>query len=176
MTRLLPALTVLLLAAACGGPDREAPPAAAPKAQAAAPRTGRQLSDGERAAMLSALGGEQGGTRKVWFAVAPGDPEAVALKNAFESVFRQAGWETETQQVTGMALKPGLSILIAAEEPPAYVGAAQQALQATSFEFKAGLGYGAYYAERKQADPKWPGIPLAAGQDFVVVIGPRPPA
>jgi hypothetical protein len=176
MRRLLAAIPVLLLAVACGGPDREGPPAPAPKAPAATPRAGRQLSDGERAAMLSALGGEQSGTRRVWFAVTPGDAEAVALKNAFEAVFKQAGWETETQPVTGMALKPGLSILIAAEEPPAYVGAAQQALQATSFEFKAGLGYGAYYAERKQADPKWPGIPMAAGQDFVVVIGPQPPA
>lgn len=175
MRRVLSGVTLMLLAVACGAPDREAPPGTdAPKA--AAPRSGRQLSDAERAAMLAALGGEQGGRRTVWFAVTPGDAEAVAFKNAFEAVFKQAGWATETQPVTGMALKPGLSILMAAEEPPAYVSAAQQALQATSFEFKAGIGYGAYYAERKQTDPKWPGIPLAAGQDFVVVIGPQPPA
>jgi hypothetical protein len=125
--------------------------------------------------MLATLGGEQGPTRKVWFAVAPGDAEAVALKDAFEAVFKQAGWATATQPVTGMQLKPGLSMLIAAEEAPPYVAVAQQALQATSFEFKTGSGYGAYFAERKQADPKWPGIGLEAGQDYVVVIGPQPP-
>jgi hypothetical protein len=112
----------------------------------------------------------------IWFAVTPGDAEAVALKDAFEAVFKQAGWTTETQPITGMVLKPGLSFLVAAEETPPYVATAQQALGATSYDFKAGIGYGAYYAERKKADPKWPGIPLADGQDFVVVIGPRPPA
>ena len=176
MRRVLPGVTLMLLAVACGAPDREAKPPGPAAPAAAAPRAGRQLTDAERAAMLAALGGEQGGPRTAWFAVTPGDAEAVAFKNAFEAVFKQVGWTTETQPVTGMALKPGLSILIAAEEPPAYVNAVQQALQATSFEFKAGIGYGPYYAERKQADPKWPGIPLVAGQDFVVVIGPQPPA
>jgi hypothetical protein len=126
--------------------------------------------------MLAALGAEQGGSHKAWFAIAPGDPEAAALKDAFESVFKQAGWETTTQNVTGMVLKPGLSILIAAEEPPPHVTTAQQALEATSFEFKTGTGYGPYYEERKKADPNWPGISMAPGQEFVIVVGPKPPA
>ncbi len=178
MTRVLAGLMVLPLVSACGTPERdtrEVPSAAATAPKAAAPRAGRRLSEGERAAMLAVLGGEQGPTRKVWFAVAPSDGEAVALKDAFEAVFKQAGWTTQTQPVTGMVLKPGLSILIAAEEAPPYVGVAQQALGATSFEFKTGSGYGAYYAERKQADANWPGIGLEAGQDYVVVIGPQPP-
>ncbi len=123
--------------------------------------------------MLVALGAEQGTSRKAWFAIAPGDPEAAALKESLEAVFKQAGWETTTQMVTGMVLKPGLSILIAAEEPPAHVTTAQQALAATSFEWKTGTGYGPYYEERKRADPNWPGIALAPGQEFVIVIGPQ---
>jgi len=70
-------------------------------------------------------------------------------------------------------LKPGLSILIAAEDPPSYVAVAQQALESTGFTFKTGFGYRAYFDERKQADPKWPGIQLAPDQDFVVVVGPQ---
>ncbi len=161
----------------CAAPERETasgPPATA--APAAAAPAGRQLTDSERAAMLSALGAEQGAVRKVWFAVVPGDREAAALAQAFEGVFKQAGWETQTSPVTGMVLKPGLSILIAAEEPPSYVTVAQQALEATSFEFKTGTGYRPYYEERKRSEPNWPGLALAPDQEFVVVIGPRPPA
>jgi hypothetical protein len=172
MGRVLSGLMLMLLAVACGSREREGPPADTGKAATPAPPAGRRLTDGERAAMLSVLGGGQGEPHTVWFAVTPSDTEAVAFKDALEAVFKQAGWTSETQPVTRMVLKPGLSILIAAEEPPAYVTRAQQALQATSYDFKAGLGYGPYYAERKKADPKWPGIPLAAGQDFVVVIGP----
>ncbi len=162
----------------CGAPERETSsgtPAAtgAPAAKAPAPR---RLTDTERAAMLAALGAEQGAVRKVWFAVAPNDPEAAALKSAFEGVFKQAGWETATQTVTGMVLKPGLSILIAAEQPPSYVTAAQQALEGTSFEWKTGTGYRPYFEERKRADPNWSGIALAPDQEFVVVVGPQPPA
>ena len=175
MRHALPCWTLIVLVAACGAPERDAPAERQDAPEPVAPPSGRQLSDAERAAMLAVLGAERGTTRKVWFAVAPGDPEAAALKDAFEAVFEQAGWETETQPVTGMVLKPGLSMLVAAVEPPPYVLAAQQALQATSFEFKTGTGYGDYYAERKQADPKWPGIPLAPGQDYVVVIGPQAP-
>ena len=126
--------------------------------------------------MLRVLSGESGQVRKVWFAVTPGDAESAALKDAFEGVFKQAGWDTATQTVTGMVLKPGLSILIAAEEPPPYVAVAQQALESTGFTFKTGSGYRAYFEERKQTDPKWPGIPLAPDQEFVVVVGPQPPA
>src|SRR5262249_56212913 len=122
------------------------------------------------------LSGEGGPVRKVWFAVAAGDAESAALKDAFEGVFKQAGWESATQTVTGMVLKPGLSVLVAAEDPPSYVAVAQQALDSTGFTLKTGSGYRAYFEERKQADPKWPGIPLAADQDYVVVVGPQPPS
>jgi hypothetical protein len=136
---------------------------------------GRQVTDAERAAMLQALAAEQGAVRKVWFAVPAGDAEAAALAEAFGAVFKQAGWETETQRMTGMMLKPGLSILIAEEQPPSYVTVAQQALEATGFQFKSGTGYRAYSEDRKRTDPNWPGIPLVPGQEFVVVIGPKPP-
>jgi len=175
--------TLLALAAlvACGSVDQERRSAAvttttttttSPEARSPA-RPGRSLSDTERAAMLRALSGESGPVRKVWFAVAAGDAESAALKDAFEGVFKQAGWESATQTVTGIVLKPGLSVLIAADEPPSYVAVAQQALESTGFTFKTGSGYRAYFEERKRTDPKWPGIQLAPDQDFVVVVGPQ---
>jgi len=167
----------LLVLAGCGGSDRPAAsPTTASTAAPAAPQvSGRQLTDTERAAMLQALAAEQGPVRKVWFAVPAGDAEAAALADAFSSVFKQAGWEPVTQRMTGMMLKPGLSILMAEEAPPSYATVAQQALEATSFQFKSGTGYRSYFEDRKRADPNWPGIPLAPGQEFIVVIGPKPP-
>ncbi len=177
-----PSPIVLALGAliACGAADQEQRTAAVttttttqPPAARSSARPARSLSDTERAAMLRVLAGESGPVRKVWFAVAAGDPESAGLKDAFEGVFRQAGWESATQTVTGMLLKPGLSILIAAEDPPSYVAVAQQALESTGFTFKTGSGYRAYFDERRQADPKWPGIELAPDQEFVVVVGPQ---
>ena len=172
----------LVVLVACGTPEHEERTAASttsttsrPAAAPATARPPRSLSETERAAMLRVLAGETGSVRKVWFAVAAGDPESAALKDAFEGVFKQAGWDTATQTVTGMVLKPGLSVLVAAEEPPSYVAVAQQALESTGFTFKSGTGYRAYFEERKRTDPAWPGIPLAADQDYVVVVGPQPP-
>src|SRR5262245_51727322 len=108
----LPWLTFALLAVACGpAPERETQPGNTSKAAAPGPRAARQLSEAERTAMLSALGSDQTGPHTIWFAVTTGDAEAVAFKNALEAVFKQAGWTIETQPVTGMMLKPGLSIL-----------------------------------------------------------------
>jgi hypothetical protein len=173
------ALAVVL---ACGAPEHEERAAASttsttspPAAAQPTARPARSLSETERASMLRVLAGETGPVRKVWFAVGAGDRESTALKDAFEGVFKQAGWDTATQTVTGIVLKPGLSVLVAAEEPPPYVAVAQQALESTGFTFKSGSGYRAYFEERKRADPAWPGIPLAADQDYVVVVGPQSP-
>ena len=167
---------LLLVVPGCGAPDR---PAATPTTTSttapAAQVSGRQLTDTERATMLKTLAAEQGPVRKVWFAVPAGDAEAGALADAFSSVFKQAGWEPVTQRLTGIMLKPGLSILMAEEEPPSYANVAQQALESTGFQFKSGTGYRPYFEERRKADPNWPGIPLSPGQDFVVVVGPKPP-
>ena len=169
-------MLLLLVVTGCGAPDR--PPATSTTTSTTAPSaqvTGRQLTDTERAAMLQALAAEQGPVRKVWFAVPAGDAEAAALADAFAGVFKQAGWEPVTQRMTGIMLKPGLSILMADEAPPSYANVAQQALEATGFQFKSGTGYRPYFEERRRADPNWPGIPLAPEQDFVVVVGPKPP-
>ena len=169
------ALTALV---ACGAPDREeraaasttsttSPPAAAP----ATARPPRSLSETERAAMLRVLAGETGSVRKVWFAVAAGDPESAALKDAFEGVFKQAGWEhrdADHHRYGAQARPEGPG---GRRGAPSYVAVAQQALESTGFTFKSGTGYRAYFEERKRTDPAWPGIPLAADQDFVVVVG-----
>jgi hypothetical protein len=168
---------LFLVLAGCAGSDRTATSSTTTStaAPAAAAPAGRQLTDTERAAMLQALAAEEGPVRKVWFAVPAGDAEAAALADAFAAVFKQAGWEPVTQRMTGIMLKPGLSILMAEEQPPSYATVAQQALESTGFEFKSGTGYRPYFEERHRADPNWPGIPLAPDQDFVVVVGPKPP-
>jgi len=176
-----PAIPLALAAlVACGAPEHEERAAASttsttsPSAAAqATARPPRSLSETERASMLRVLAGDAGPVRKVWFAVAAGDRESTALKDAFEGVFKQAGWDTVTQTITGMVLKPGLSILVASEDPPSYVVVAQQALESTSFTFKVGSGYRGYFEERRRADPTWTGIPLAADQEYVVVVGPQ---
>lgn len=112
--------------------------------------------------------------RKVWFAVGPSDPEAKALEKALRGIFEQAGWKAETRTVTGMVLKPGVSMLAADGESPSWVGVVQQALDASGLPVKYGSGYRPYYEEMKRTNPSWVGVPIEADQEFVVVIGPQP--
>jgi len=171
--------TFLVLVAGCSDPDSDRQ-AAAPAAQATqadgvstAPRA---IGASERQAMLEVLRAESGNGRKIWFAVTPGNAEIAALKIDLEAIFKEAGWEPRTQTVTGMNLKPGLFFMAAEEEPPAYVGTASKALEASGLPVKTGSGYRAYYQEKTREDPKWAGIAMAPDQDYVVVVGPNPPA
>jgi hypothetical protein len=171
-------VSALVTTLGCSDSDRggsATPPAAATSTPAAVSIAPRTLGETEREAMLSALREETGSDKKVWFAVSPGDRETAALKTELEGIFKEAGWETKTQTVTGMNLKPGLFFMAADEEPPAYVGTAQRALEASGMPMTVGSGYRAYYDEKKKEDPNWAGIPLAPDQSYVVVIGRNPP-
>lgn len=124
--------------------------------------------------MRDILAAEKAPDRKAWFAVAPGEGEPQELERALRSAFAEAGWKVETQTITGMVLKPGIAMLAADEEPPLWVGSVQRALDASGLPVKYGSGYRPYYEEMKGKNPKWVGVPIAADQAFVIVIGPEP--
>lgn len=152
--------------------DKPAGAAAAPAA-AAAPRTSaRTPDDEERTAMLDALKAETAPDRKAWFLHGAGQPEAAALTDSLVAIFREAGWATDSREVTGIMLKPGIAMLSAEETPPDWVGAAVLAMQASGLQPKIGSAYRAYYEEKKKENPAWPGVPMTNEQIFVIVVGP----
>lgn len=153
-------------------PAAQAPAAQAPAAQATA---GRQLSDSAKAAMKDHLVTET--TKKqAWILSQPGNAEVAALVTSMTDVFKGAGWDVKSETVTGISLKPGLMTLVGDEKYPPYVDTVLKALDASGLDAKSASGYRAYYESKKAENPNWPGVPLRADQDFVIVVGPKPAA
>ena len=160
------------------GPNTTKPaPTNAPMATASATvkiASNRTLTPDARAAMKQQLGGEGG--KKAWILSQPGNPEVAALVTSLTEVFKDAGWEVQADTVSGMTLKPGLMTLVAEEQYPPYVEGVLKALEASGLDAKSASGYRGYYESKKQENPSWPGVPIRADQDFVIVVGPRPTA
>ena len=159
-------------------PGAPAPAAQAPAAQAPAGQAstaGRVLSDSAKAAMKDHLVTET--TKKqAWILSQPGNPEVAGLVTNMTDVFKDAGWEVKAETVTGISLKPGLMTLVGDEQYPPYVDTVLKALEASGLDAKSASGYRAYYESKKAENPNWPGVPLRADQDFVIVVGPKPAA
>jgi hypothetical protein len=156
-------------------PAAQAPAQQAPAAQATAPGAGRQISDDAKAAMKDHLVTET--TKKqAWILSQPGNPEVAALVTSMTDIFKDAGWEVKSETVTGISLKPGLMTLVGDEQYPPYVDTVLKALDASGLDAKSASGYRGYYESKKQENPNWPGVPLRADQDFVIVVGPKPAA
>jgi hypothetical protein len=158
---------------ACERPDGTSttgPPAAAGPS---APAAERRLTNEARAAMAQELAGE-GGARRAWIMSQPGDPEVAALVSSLTAVFEGAGWTVQAETVSGMSLKPGVVTLVAEEQYPPYVDSVLRALEASGLGAKSASGYRPYYESKKQENPSWPGVPMRADQDFVIVVGPKP--
>ena len=187
--RRLSLASVLLLLASCASPPGDEPAAPATTAPAAPPSTlasgaapatpppvagGRSIGPNTRPIMLETLARERGNDRTMWLSISPGDAETAALKDEITALFEEAGWQVETRTLTGMRLKPGLVLLLADEEPPAYTQVVADALETSGLEVKTASGYRAYHDEMKQQNPEWPGIPMTAEQDMTLVIGPKP--
>jgi hypothetical protein len=170
------AVSVAAVAASAAAAEPPAEPAPVPEPSSTAITSPRAPNDSQRAAMVQVLSSEKGAGHKAWLLVSPGNPETEALANALKSIFEDAGWKAEVQPVTGMLLKPGISMLAADEEPPAWVAVVQHALQQSGLDVKFGSGYRPYYDEKKKENPKWVGVPITKDQAFVVVIGPEPTA
>jgi hypothetical protein len=151
-------------------------PAATAARAPASPGAARTLSGDQRQAMLDVLRGEGGPVKKVWFQVERAKSEPAAFAKVLEEVFRDAGWETQTSDSGGLAFKPGLSVLVADEDWPAYASTAYEALQKTGIDVKAARGYRAYYEEQRKEKPGWQGPKLGPEQTYVVIVGPSPAA
>ena len=159
------------------GPDsnvtraRPSPPreAGRPAGSAAGPRT---ITAEQRQAMIERLGG-RGTTQAhpVWFATVPNNPEAAALQRTLQGIFEEAGWQVGGNTPVKFAMKPGIYLFAAEEEPPEYVGMAHEALEAGGMSVTAGRGYREFYRQKKEENPSWIGLEMAPEQTYVIAVG-----
>lgn len=154
-----------------------APAVAAAAAAAPAAAQGREVFESARQLMIDALAEEQGSEKKLWLRVDPRDREASTFAGQIAAVFREQGWDVKQLDSEGMRFKPGLLMLVGAEEdPPSYVLAAQKALEAVGEEISTGRGYLAYYESKKKESPQWQGTRFAPDQTYVLLVGRKPEA
>lgn len=149
-------------------------PAATPRPAAADSGPGRTLSVEQKKAIQQVLASVEGDTKNSWIQVQAGDREANAFADQLAGVFRDAGWNVTASTITGMTLKPGIFFFEAEEESPLWVGTAREALKAGGLTAMEAGGYRAYYLEKKKENPKWVGVEIPEGQEFAIVIGPKP--
>lgn len=131
-----------------------------------------RLSEANKTTLRAQLDEVTARDKHVWFVVAQNSPGATALAGDLAAVFRQAGWPVDTSTAT-FAVRPGIFMFGADEQTPNWVDNVLRGLRDIGFEPTIGLGYRAYYDERKRTIPGWNGFPLAPGQPYVLVIGPR---
>ena len=162
-----------------GGTPTGAPTAtvpAAPRPPVAAAGGGRTLDADHQKAMQQVLTSATTTGQTAGIQVIGGDPEASAFADQLAGTFKAAGWNVMRSVVSGMRLKPGVFFFEAAEESPEYVAAARDALKAGGLEAMTAAGYRSYFEEKKKENPAWVGVEIPAGQDFVIVVGPKPPS
>jgi hypothetical protein len=147
-------------------------PSATPKTKAVAPSQ-RAPDATERAAMLEVLKSETAPERMAWFSFTTGSSEGKALADALAAIFREGGWKAEVNALSGLRLKPGVSMLIAEEEAPGWVDSALRAMQASGIDVKSASGYRSYFEDKKKENASWPGVPLPKDAAFVIVLGPE---
>ena len=136
----------------------------------------RSLSADKRQAMVDVLRGETSSDRMVWFEVNLNNPASAAFHDVLSGAFKDAGWQVRTRTTPGIALKPGLFLMVAEETPPAWVDSVQKALDAGGLDVKAARGYRAFYEQQKAERPGWSGVEMAPDQAFAIIIGPDPDA
>jgi hypothetical protein len=155
-------------------PPPAAAPAATPTPAAPAPG-GRTLGESGRTAMKEQLATETT-NKKAWILSQPGNAEVAALVGELVQVFKDAGWEVKSETAAGIMLKPGIMTLMAEEQYPPYIDTVVRGLEASGLETKSASGYRSYYESKKAENANWPGIPIRADQDYVIVVGPKPTA
>lgn len=154
-----------------------APAAAPPVAARSDPNTGaaRVLTADQRKSMLEKLDSRGGTAHSVWFATVPNNSEASNFQKQIQQVFEEAGWKVQGNRGVTFALKPGLFFFMADEDPPEYVKTIADALDAAGIQATSGRGYRQFYEDKKKENPSWNGFELAPDQDFILVIGRKPP-
>jgi hypothetical protein len=133
----------------------------------------RVLSAEQRKAMITRLQGTGQTGNAVWFSTVANDPEAAALQRSLASAFQEAGWALKGNRSPEFAVKPGLYVFLADDEPPGWTEAAVSALEAAGLSPTVGRGYRSFYQEMKTSKPGWTGFEMASDQAFLIVIGPR---
>jgi len=157
------------------GPAAATSPGSARKP--AAPRANnspRALNDEAREILYAELSAFTG--NKVWFVTQANDPEADLFQRELEATFLESGWEIAGSAVSTRSLRAGIRLFTADDELADHISVAVNGLRAVGFEVFAGTGYRAFYDKQKTKDPDFSGVELAPEQDFVIVVGPNPPA
>jgi len=131
------------------------------------------LTPAQRQALQGALTAARGVNRRAWFQVQANNQDTAAVLAALKEIFELSGWTIETVRAP-YALKRGIFLLAADEQPPPAVEAVNEAFHAAGIEVQYLTGYRAFYQDRKQNNPSWVGPELASGQTFVIAIGGRP--
>ncbi len=144
---------------------------AAPAAPAAAAGgAGRSLTPAQRTALFDTLRGAPPG-HAAWIAFDGRDDGARAFAGELAAAFAEAGWVVRANHEAPFALRPGVFVLAADEEPAPQVGIVTAALAAAGVRVSEASGYRAFAAERRAADPSWRGFELAPEQAFVIAVG-----
>jgi protein-disulfide isomerase len=149
-----------------------APKAADPPARANVAADGT-LDETTRASLERVLRTAPAGS-PAWIAAPKSDAKAVTLAKELSGAFTSAGWRVRPVRQTAVTSRPGTYVFVADEEPPAYVNTIAQALDEAGLTATLLTGYRSYYEEKRKADPKYQGYPLAPEQTFLLVIGRMP--
>jgi tetratricopeptide (TPR) repeat protein/4-amino-4-deoxy-L-arabinose transferase-like glycosyltransferase len=155
---------------ALGGVVPTAPPAAAPApAAAASGPLPAQLSGSARTALVGRLASQPSGA--TWIAYDARDAGAQRLASDLASAFQEAHWEVRSLGPAEFPARPGLFLLVGDDQPSEAARAVDDGLQRAGLTHSFGTGYRQYSEERRRADANWRGVQLAAGQEFIIVVG-----
>jgi hypothetical protein len=134
----------------------------------------RMLTEEARNDLIAALSTASG--KQVWFVTQANDPEAESFQQEIGDAFLQSGWEIAASSESTRPLRAGLRVFAADDVLPDHVSVVVSGLRGIGFEVFAGHGYRAFYDRQKEKNPGFSGVELAPDQDFVIVVGPNPPA
>ncbi|MDH3629025.1 MAG: hypothetical protein OEV00_09110 [Acidobacteriota bacterium] len=150
------------------------PSSAARSAKPGAKNNPRALHDEAREILYAALSAATG--KQVWFVTQVNDPEADLFQRELENTFLESGWEIAGSTESKNSLRAGIRVFVATDELAEHISIVVAGLRAAGFEVFAGTGYRAFYERQIAKDPNFSGVELMPEQDFVIVVGPNPPA
>ena len=154
---------------AAGPAAPDAASAARPPAAAAAPAAARVLTPEQRQAMIEKLGATP--ASPVWFATVPNNPEATAFQKTLQGVFEEAGWQVHGNSPIRFAMKPGIFIFAADEEPPPFLSSVNDAFEAAGITVTSGRGYREFVRQKKEENKDWVGLELGPEDIYVIAVG-----
>lgn len=140
-------------------------PATAPTSNVGAPAFDARTTETILAGLHEAPAGSP-----VWIVARADDDTARARADALGRIFTRAGWMVRALTQTRVAVKPGIFVFAADEQPPAYVYTASRALEQAGLGSKLATGYRAFYDEMSRTRPGFVGFELAPDQAWVIVV------